>query len=196
MTTMLSRSFALTFVFTWLSLISHAADKLEYNRDVRPILAENCFACHGPDSAAREADLRLDKREVAIEHDAIVPGKPGQSSIVSRIFADDADTVMPPPKTRKKLTAVQKEKLKQWIAEGAEYEAHWSLIAPTRPKPPQVKDSAWSKNPIDAFVLNRIETVGISPAKEADRRTLARRLSLDLVGLPPDPQLVEDFVND
>src|SRR5262245_16372188 len=91
-----------------------AAEKLLYNRDIRPFLAETCFACHGPDSAAREADLRLDLRDVAIEHDAIVPGKPGQSSLVSRIFADDADAVMPPPKTKKKLTAAQKEKLKQW----------------------------------------------------------------------------------
>ena len=94
-----------------------AADRLQYNRDIRPILAENCFACHGPDSAAREADLRLDLRDVAIEHDAIVPGKPGQSSLVSRTNSTDPDTVMPPPKTKKKLTAAQKETLKQWIAE-------------------------------------------------------------------------------
>src|SRR5262245_32304596 len=196
MTTMLSRSFALTFVFTWLSLISHAADKLEYNRDVRPILAENCFACHGPDSAARKADLRLDKRDVAIEHDAIVPGKPADSALVERINSGDADEMMPPPTTKKKLTAAQKERLKQWIAEGAEYQPHWSRIAPTRPQPPQVKNSAWVKNPIDAFVLARLEAAGLSPAPEADRPALARRLSLDLTGLPPEPALVEAFVND
>src|SRR5437667_2176267 len=93
-----------------------AQTKIEYNRDIRPILAENCFACHGPDSASRKADLRLDKREVAVEHDAIVPGKPAQSSLVERISSSDADEVMPPPATKKQLTAAQKEKLQQWIA--------------------------------------------------------------------------------
>src|SRR6476469_2372839 len=115
---------------------ARAAEKLEYNRDIRPILTENCFACHGPDSASRKADLRLDKREVAIEHDAIVPNKQSQSSIVSRIFKEDAYTVMPPPTTKKKLTAAQKDTLKRWIAEGAEYQPHWSLIAPARPALP------------------------------------------------------------
>jgi hypothetical protein len=170
--------------------------KLEYNRDIRPILAENCFACHGPDSASRKADLRLDKREVAIEHDAFVPGKPNQSSVVERVFADDTDTVMPPPATKKTLTAAQKETLKRWIAEGAEYQPHWSLIAPARPPIPVVKKGDWVRTPIDAFVLAKLEAEGLAPAPEADRRTIARRLSLDLTGLPPEPQLVEEFVND
>jgi mono/diheme cytochrome c family protein len=178
------------------AVTAFATDKLEYNRDVRPILAENCFACHGPDSASRKADLRLDKREVAIEHDAIVPGKPSQSSIVSRVFEEDADTVMPPPATKKKLTAVQKEILKQWVAEGAEYQPHWSLIAPTRPALPPVRNNDWIKTPIDAFILAKLEAAGLSPAPEADRRVLARRLSLDLTGLPPEPTIVEAFVND
>ncbi len=176
--------------------VTSAADKLEYNRDVRPILTENCFACHGPDSASRKADLRLDKREIAIEHDAIVPGKPSQSSVVSRIFEEDADTVMPPPATKKKLTAAQKETLKRWVAEGAEYQPHWSLIAPTRPALPPVKNTEWVKTPIDAFILAKLEASGLTPAPEADRRVIARRLSLDLTGLPPEPALVEAFVSD
>jgi hypothetical protein len=178
------------------SAVTHAADKLQYNRDVRSILAENCFACHGPDSAARQADLRLDKREVAIEHDAIVPGKPDQSSLIVRITSTDVDAVMPPPKSKKKLTASQIETLKRWVAQGAEYEPHWSLVAPVRPAVPQVKNAAWVKSPIDAFVLAKLQEAGLIPAPEADRRTLARRLSLDLTGLPPEPELVEAFVND
>jgi hypothetical protein len=196
MTTPFSHVTVFAAVLASLAGAACAADKLEYNRDVRPILAENCFACHGPDSAARKADLRLDKREVAIEHEAIVPGKPNQSSIVERVFAEDVDTVMPPPATKKKLTAAQKDIFKRWIEEGAEYQPHWSLIAPTRPAVPAVKNTAWVRNPIDAFILVKLESAGLSPAPEADRRTIARRLSLDLSGLPPEPALVEEFVKD
>jgi len=171
-----------------------AAEKLQYNRDIRPILAEHCFACHGPDSAARKADLRLDQRDVAVEMGAIVPGKPDASALVARIQATDPDEVMPPPATKKKLTPQQKELLAQWIAQGAEYQPHWSLIPPQRPEVPQVRNAAWVRNPIDAFILAKLEAAGLTPAPEADRRTLARRLSLDLVGLPPDPELVEAFV--
>ncbi|HEY2911444.1 MAG TPA: c-type cytochrome domain-containing protein, partial [Gemmataceae bacterium] len=114
-----------------------AAKKLEYNRDIRPILAENCFACHGPDSAARKAKLRLDLREEAMEMKAVVPGKPTESEMIRRILAEDDDKdLMPPKKTNKKLKPEQKELLKKWIAAGAEYQAHWSFIAPTRPKVP------------------------------------------------------------
>jgi uncharacterized protein DUF1553/uncharacterized protein DUF1549/concanavalin A-like lectin/glucanase superfamily protein/cytochrome c len=182
----------------WLSsaAVGRAADKLQYNRDVRPILAENCFACHGPDSAARKADLRLDKREVAVEHEAIVPGAPLKSGVVERISSSDADEVMPPPATKKQLTATQKETLKRWIAEGGEYQPHWSLIAPQRPVVPTPSDAAWVKTPIDAFVLQRLKSAGLSPAPVADRRVLARRVSLDLTGLPPEPALVEAFVSD
>jgi hypothetical protein len=170
--------------------------RLQYNRDVRSILAENCFACHGPDSAARKADLRLDKREAAIEMGAIAPGKPTDSALIERILSDDPDLMMPPPATKKTLTAVQKATLQQWIAQGAEYQLHWSLLAPERPVPPTVQDAAWVKNPIDAFILAKLEAAGLKPAPEADRRTLARRLSLDLTGLPPDPKMVEEFVAD
>lgn len=173
-----------------------ADDKLEYNRDIRPILADNCFACHGPDSAARKGELRLDKRDAAIDKKAIVPGAHGQSELIRRIETADADEVMPPPSTKKSLTAEQKATLKKWIEQGAEYQAHWSLLPPTRAAIPEVKNRGWIRNPIDAFVLAKLEAAGLSPAPEADRRTLARRLSLDLIGLPPSPDLVEKFVAD
>ncbi len=169
---------------------------IEYNRDIRPILAENCFACHGPDSAARKADLRLDQRDIAIELKAIVPGKPEESEMIRRIVAEDPHELMPPPKTNKKLTREQKDLLKQWIASGAEYQPHWSFIPPVRPPIPDVRNKAWVRNPIDNFILAELEKRGLQPAPEADRRTLARRLSLDLTGLPPDPADVEAFVND
>jgi hypothetical protein len=173
-----------------------ASEPLEYNRDIRPILAENCFSCHGPDSASRKADLRLDQRELAIEMGAITPDDPDSSAMLERIFADDPDVLMPPPETKKQLSAQQKEMLRQWIARGAEYQLHWSLIAPERPEPPEVKNAAWVQTPIDRFVLARLEEAGLEPAAEADRRTLGRRVSLDLTGLPPDPQSIEAFVND
>ncbi len=179
------------------SRVASAADApLEYNRDIRPILAENCFACHGPDSASRKGELRLDKREAVIEKKAVVPGKVGESELVKRILSLDADEVMPPVATKKKLTTEQKDILKRWVEQGAEYQQHWSFLAPTRPALPVVKSEAWVKNPIDRFVLAKLEAAGLSPAPEADRRTLARRLSLDIIGLPPAPEVVEQFVAD
>ncbi len=175
---------------------SRADDAIGYNRQVRPILADNCFACHGPDSASRKADLRLDKRDAAVEVGAIVPGKPAESALVERITSDDESMQMPPAETHKKLTPEQKVLLAKWIAAGAEYEPHWSLIPPTRPAVPPVQNKAWPRNPIDEFVLAKLEAAGLTPAPEADRRTLARRLSLDLTGLPPEPADVEAFVND
>jgi hypothetical protein len=176
--------------------VARAAEPLQYNRDIRPILAENCFPCHGPDSAARKAGLRLDQREQALQMEAVVPGQPDKSTLVERILSEERGKAMPPAKTKKKLTAAQKDMLKRWIAQGAEYQLHWSLIAPKRPQPPAVKNAAWIRNPIDNFVLADLEKRGLQPAPEADRRTLARRLSLDLTGLPPAPADVEAFVND
>lgn len=173
-----------------------AAEPLQYNRDVRPILADQCFACHGPDSAARKADLRLDQREAAIDSAAIAPGEPDASELVNRILTDDEAFLMPPPETRKSLTVEQKDILQRWIAEGAVYEPHWSLIPPTRPTPPEVQNAAWVRNPIDQFVLARLEQEGWSPAPEADRRTIARRAALDITGLPPTPEQVDAFVAD
>jgi mono/diheme cytochrome c family protein len=173
-----------------------SGEAIGYNRDIRPILAENCFACHGPDSAARKADLRLDQRDAAIEMGAIAPGKPGESELVARITADDPETQMPPASTHKKLTSAQKQLLARWIESGAEYQPHWSFIAPVRPGIPAVQNKSWPRNPIDEFILARLESAGLQPAAEADRRTLARRVTLDLTGLPPEPEDVEAFVND
>ncbi len=172
-----------------------AADdkKLEYNRDIRPILADACFACHGVDSAARQADLRLDNRQAAIDSTAIEPGKPDQSSLIERIFTDDPERIMPPGKSHKVLTLEQKQTLKRWIAEGAEYQPHWSLLAPKEAAPPTVKNSKWVRNPIDQFILSRLEAEGLEPAPEADLDTLARRASLDLTGLPPTAEQLSEL---
>jgi hypothetical protein len=179
-----------------LSALAAKPERLEYNRDIRPILAANCFACHGPDSASREADLRLDQRDVAVEMAAISPGDPDGSEMMRRVLSDDDSEKMPPPETKKKLSEAQKQLLTRWIKEGAEYQPHWSLIPPTTPEPPKVGNAWWVRNPIDAFVAARLEALGLSPALEADRRTLARRVSLDLTGLPPTPEAVDEFVDD
>jgi hypothetical protein len=171
-------------------------EKIEYNRDIRPILAENCFACHGPDSASRKAGLRLDQRDAAIKAEVIVPGKSDDSELVHRIFSEKRKNVMPPPNSKKKLTQAQKELLRRWVAEGASYQAHWSLIAPARPTLPAVRDAKWARNPIDRFILEKLEAVRLKPSPEADRHTLARRLSLDLTGLPPSPEEMSQFVAD
>ncbi|RLS30648.1 MAG: DUF1553 domain-containing protein [Planctomycetota bacterium] len=173
-----------------------SSPRLSYNKDVRPILVDYCFSCHGADSASRQADLRLDKRDAAIEFGAIVPGDADSSPFLDRIYDDDPAEVMPPPATKKSLSAEQKEILKRWIGEGAEYEPHWSFIAQQRPELPAVNNQAWARNPIDRFVLARLEAEGLTPAPEADRRTLARRAALDITGLPPEPALVEAFVAD
>jgi mono/diheme cytochrome c family protein len=168
----------------------------QYNRDIRPILAENCFACHGPDKAARKADLRLDIRKDALEAGVIVPHKPGESPLVERIFSTDKKKMMPTPKSHKTLTADQKETLRRWVAAGAEYQQHWSFLPPTRAAAPAVKDASWVRNPIDSFILEKLERRGMTPAAEADRRSLARRVSFDATGLPPAIADVEAFVAD
>jgi Protein of unknown function (DUF1553)/Protein of unknown function (DUF1549)/Planctomycete cytochrome C len=175
---------------------SVAADPIRYSRDIRPIFAEHCFACHGPDQAARKAKLRFDVRDVAVARDAIVPGKPDESKLVARIFSEDAHEIMPPPKANKPLSGQQKNLLKRWIAAGADYETHWAFVPPVRPKLPTARDKAWVRNPIDCFVLSRLEREGLRPSPEADRPTLIRRLSLDLIGLPPSPHEVDDFLAD
>jgi hypothetical protein len=173
-----------------------AQEKVQFNRDIRPILAENCFTCHGPDSASRKAKLRLDQRDAAIKAEVLVPGKPEESEVIRRTSTGDPTEVMPPPSTRKQLSPVQKELLRKWVAQGVEYQQHWSYLKPVRPELPSVKNAQWIRNPIDRFVLAKLESAGLQPAAEADRRTLARRVSLDLTGLPPVPADVEAFVND
>ncbi|MFM9024143.1 MAG: DUF1553 domain-containing protein [Planctomycetaceae bacterium] len=172
------------------------AEEISYNRDIRPILVEHCFGCHGADSAARKADLRLDQRDSAVESGAIVPGEPDSSAMLDRIFADDPDEVMPPSTTKKALTTPQKDLLVAWIEAGAAYEPHWAFIPPVRPAAPAVQDAAWVRNPIDRFILARLEQDGLAPAPEADRHALARRVALDLTGLPPEPADVDAFVAD
>ncbi len=176
-----------------------AAD-LTFNRDIRPILSDKCFACHGFDPKTREADRRLDNAEGAYADldgvRAIVPGDLVKSESWVRIISDDKDEVMPPPKSHKTLTAAEKETIKRWIEQGARYQNHWAFERPQRAAQPTVKDQAWVRNPIDSFVHAGLERVGLAPAPEADRRTLARRVSLDLIGLPPMPEEVEAFVKD
>ena len=172
-----------------------------YNRDIRPILFDNCFSCHGPDSAARKAGLRMDKFEDATKPNkegaaAIVPGDLEKSAMIARILTKDEDDLMPPPESHKQLKPEQIETLRQWVKEGAKYEDHWSFLAPSRPGMPTVTQEGWKENPVDAFAFAEMTRRGFSPNPPADRHSLARRASLDLTGLPPEPALVEEFVND
>ncbi|MFN6191626.1 MAG: PSD1 and planctomycete cytochrome C domain-containing protein [Planctomycetia bacterium] len=182
--------------------VARAAEaKLDFNRDVRPILSDRCFSCHGPDNEDRHAGLRLDLRAAAIAAldsgaTAVVPGDPAASEIIARITSTDPDVVMPPPRFNKPITPAEAEILRRWIAEGAEYRGHWAFERVERPAVPDVKDAAWPKTPIDRFILARLEQEGMHPNPEADKVTLARRLALDLTGLPPVPADVDAFVAD
>lgn len=175
-----------------------AAEPLSFNRDIRPILSEHCFQCHGPDPAARKAKLRLDQPEAAMAdldgHAAIVPGHPEQSALVARITQTDPDEIMPPPSAKKPLSAEQIAKLQTWIAEGADWPSHWAFVPPVRPALPAVQRTDWVRNPIDTFVLAKLEQEGLTPSPEADPVTLLRRLSLDLVGLPPGLDDINAFL--
>ncbi|MCC6821372.1 MAG: PSD1 domain-containing protein [Verrucomicrobia subdivision 3 bacterium] len=164
-----------------------AAEPISYNRDVRPILSDSCFHCHGPDQKTRKGKFRLDVREDAVAKGAIVPGKPEASEFITRIFTENPEEVMPPAESHKTLTTAQKELLRRWIASGAKYEKHWAYVPPTRSVLPP------TQNPIDALIRQRLRGLGLNPAALADRRTLARRLHFDLVGLPPKPEIVEAF---
>jgi hypothetical protein len=174
---------------------------VDFNRDIRPILSKNCFACHGPDSAQRAAGLRLDQREAAVQKRRngmvpIVAGRPEQSELVRRVRAADEAERMPPPETGHHLTAPQIAALERWIADGAPYAEHWAFVKP-RPQPlPAVRDRSWLRHGLDAFVLARLEQEGLRPTEEADRFTLLRRVSLDLRGLPPTPEEVDAFARD
>jgi len=175
-----------------------AAAGPDFNRDVRPILSNRCFKCHGPDEANQEAGLRLDLREAAIREldsgeRAIVPGHADSSELVARITSDDPDLVMPPPHTKVSLSADEKRILTEWIAAGAEYAPHWAFLPPVKPELPAVRDEGWVGNPIDRFVLARLESEGIGPAAAADPATLCRRVHLDLIGLPPSPEELDAF---
>jgi hypothetical protein len=174
-----------------------ASERISFNRDIRPIFTETCFVCHGTDSAKRMAGLRLDIREAAIAKGAIVPGKPDKSMAVARIFATSPALQMPPVSSHKHLTAVQKQLIKRWIAEGAKYEKHWALVPlPDKVAVPTVAKRAWPRSPIDDFVLARMESAGIAPSREADRVTWLRRVTLDLIGVPPAQADVQAFLAD
>jgi hypothetical protein len=164
--------------------------KIGFNRDVRPILSDNCFYCHGPDKNRRKAKLRLDVREEALAKEAFVPGKPDESELIKRLITQDQDDLMPPPDSHKKLSARDKEILRRWIAQGAPYQLHWSYEKPVKPAIPA------NQNAVDVLVQRRLAEIGLKPSMEADRRTLIRRLYSDLLGLPPTPQEVAAFVND
>jgi len=193
---------ALVVGFQAWCLLVQAADStgeprpLDFNRDIRPILAENCFYCHGQDGQKREADLRLDDRAAAIAAGAIVPGDAGASTMLERIHSTDPDVLMPPPTSNRRLSDHQKQLLDRWIKAGAEYQPHWAFTPPVRPAPPAVQRADWVRNEIDRFVLAKLEAAGLAPAPEADRATLIRRLHADLTGLPPTPAEVDAFVAD
>ncbi len=193
-----------TLSFFAVVLGSHAAgvSPVVFSRDILPVLSENCFTCHGPDETARKAKLRLDLHAEALQPAksgarAIVPGKPAESELLKRIHTRDEDDLMPPVKSGKKLTAAQKEVLSRWIFEGATWGTHWAFEPPVRPAVPKTKNTkAANRNPIDAFILARLEQEGLAPSPEADKTTLLRRLTLDLTGLPPTPVEVDAFLAD
>ena len=176
------------------------AASVEFNRDVRPILSEGCFSCHGPNASARQAALRLDVPEGAFGDrgryggPAIVPGNPDESPLFHRITEPDAGARM--PRGKDPLTEDQIAVIRRWIEQGAEYQAHWAFIPPAQPALPPVADAAWPRNAVDSFVLARLERDGLTPSAEADRATLLRRVTLDLTGVPPTPTELADFLND
>mgnify|MGYP001026068583 FL=1 len=173
---------------------------LQYTRDIRPILSAHCFNCHGPDEGARKAGLRLDLAEAAHaggkSGTAIVPGDPNASELIKRILTDDPSLIMPPPDAKHPLSAEQKRMLRDWVAQGGTYEPHWAFQPPRRHPAPAVSQPDWVRDPIDLFILQRIESQGLTPSPEADRYTLVRRVYLDLIGLAPTPEEAAAFVND
>jgi len=190
-------------VLCLLTAVCSAADQrpIQFNRDVRPILTDKCLACHGPDAETVEGDLRLDLRERAIKPNkrgniAIVPGDPEASELIQRIFAADPDDRMPPVEAHKPLEPGDKQTLRRWIEQGAEYQPHWAYTELNRPEPPKTQRTKWTRNPIDQFIAAAHEREDVQPNDPADRVTLIRRLSFDLTGLPPTPAEVDVFVND
>jgi hypothetical protein len=177
-----------------LPLFSAAAEKIVFNRDIRPILSDKCFHCHGPDEKERKSGLRLDVRDAALKPAesgavAIVPGTPQRSELIARCFTSNEDDLMPPSKMGKPLSDREKALLQQWVAEGAEYQGHWAFISPVKP-------AISGPNAIDSLITARLAKEGLQPSPEADRATLIRRVSLDLTGLPPTPAEVDAFEKD
>lgn len=177
-----------------------AADEegpVDFNRDIRPLLSDNCLKCHGPDAETREADLRLDRTESVFakrDKPLLVPGRPDESELLRRIMSSSDDEVMPPRSSKKRLTDAQKQLIRRWIAEGAKWEEHWAWIPPKKPVVPPVQRDNFVRSDIDRFVLKRILDAGLTPSAETDAVTLVRRLHFDLIGLPPKPQVVEAYL--
>ncbi|MCI0422238.1 MAG: DUF1549 domain-containing protein, partial [Acidobacteria bacterium] len=199
---LVSLLWALAFAASQLATVAQTtqpAKPVDFNRDIRPILSDTCFTCHGPDEQAQQAGLRLDTKEGAFAdrggYQVIVPGKASQSRLFQRISAKEEALRMPPPTAERKLTESQIELLRRWIDEGAKWDTHWAYTAPKRPSLPSVKNTAWIKNPIDAFILARLEREGLKPSPPAGKTTLLRRLSFDLTGLPPTPAEVDSFLS-
>ncbi|AMV40669.1 PSD1 and planctomycete cytochrome C domain-containing protein [Planctomyces sp. SH-PL62] len=201
--------FATYFGSAWIAVAALAAtdaagagdDRVDYNRDVRPLLSKNCFACHGADESTRAAELRLDLRDEAVkateERDAaIVPDDPESSVVMERILDEDDTLRMPPRKAGPRLSEAEVETLRKWIAQGAEYAEHWALVPPKAPPTPAVSDPSWPRSALDAFILARLDREGLKPSPQADRATLLRRVSLDLRGLPPTLDEVRAFAED
>jgi hypothetical protein len=192
-------SFRLTALLLFAAL-PLAAAPVDFQREIRPLLADNCFQCHGPDSDTRMANMRLDQKESILlarpEGSVVVPGKPAESLMYQRISAADVAVRMPPEYSHKSLTPAQIAKIKLWIEEGAEWKEHWAYRAPVQTPPPAVKNAAWVRNPIDRFVLAKLEAKGLEPAAAADRRTIIRRVALDLTGLPPTPAELDLYLKD
>ncbi|MEM6504516.1 MAG: DUF1553 domain-containing protein [Planctomycetota bacterium] len=198
--------FLTRFVTTALVLVLSApvqaeeAERISYNRDIRPILSDKCFSCHGPDNQHRAADLRLDVTEDGDDffgaYLAIEPGDIDASDLVDRIYHKDPKVVMPPPNSHLTMTDAEKKLLVEWIKQGAEYESHWSFVAPSKPKLPEVDGDDWPRNNIDTFVLRKLKANQLKPSPEASKQTLLRRLTLDLTGLPPTTQEIDAFLAD
>ncbi|HXJ39021.1 MAG TPA: DUF1549 domain-containing protein, partial [Bryobacteraceae bacterium] len=169
--------------------------KVDFQREIRPLLSENCFQCHGPDSSTRMASLRLDRKDGITAPGIIVPGQPAESRLYQRISATDGRK-MPPEYSHRALTSVQITRIKTWIEQGAPWVEHWAYSAPVKSEPPAVKNALWARNPIDRFILAKLEAKGLEPAAAADKRTLIRRVALDLTGLPPTPAELDLYLKD
>jgi len=179
------------------SLREPADGPIGFNERIRPILSENCFSCHGPDSGSRKGGLRLDTRDGALAKGAIVPGDPAKSEAAIRILSEDPDEQMPPLDSHKILKPEDKALILEWIKLGAVWEEHWAFIPPARPEVPKVDDPAkWARNPVDHFILDKLRALGLEPSEEASALTLARRAALDVTGLPPEPALLDRFLAD
>jgi hypothetical protein len=182
-------------------LPTDSSAKVDFRSDILPLLSENCFNCHGPDAGTRKAGLRLDLRDAALlpadsGHAAIVPGDPDRSSLLARLVSRDPDEVMPPPESKKSLPPEAIETFRKWIEQGAEYRDHWAFEPLSRPVVPEVRDAKWPRNSIDQFILHAIERDGLEPSSEASATALLRRVSLDLIGLPPTPAEIGAFLAD